>query len=143
MPSDSTTLRAAVSRTYRRILPWALALTVATCSDDQSGPSRGGTGYFSFKPVYGISNSLSQFGVVADSVHVLLTRPVDQVVLDTTVFFSPDSATLHLALPILLQSSPESLSAVIEIKAGPTLLFIDSIDVRSWTARRARPASRP
>jgi hypothetical protein len=130
MPSASTTLRAAASRTYRRILPWALALAVATCSDDQNGPTRGGVGYFAFKPVYGISNSLSQFGVVADSVHVLLTRPINQVVLDTTVFFSPDSTQLHLALPILLETSPESLTAVIEIKSGGTILFVDSLDVQ-------------
>jgi hypothetical protein len=130
MPSETLTFRARSTRALRRVLPWVLALAVATCTDDQNGPSRGGTGYFSFRPVYGISNSLSQFGVVADSVRVLLTRPVDQLVLDTTVFFSPDSAQLRLALPVHLESSPETLSAVIEISAGGVLLFVDSVDVQ-------------
>ncbi|HET7042477.1 MAG TPA: hypothetical protein VFI13_10680, partial [Gemmatimonadales bacterium] len=129
MPSDRPTLHAAFARALRQTLPWVLALAVATCSDDQTGPSRGGTGYFAFRPVYGISGSLSQFGIVADSVHVRLTRPVDQVVLDTTVFFPADSAQLHLALPVLLEQSPETLTAIIGISSGPTLLFTDSLDV--------------
>ncbi|HVX88312.1 MAG TPA: Ig-like domain-containing protein, partial [Gemmatimonadales bacterium] len=130
MASDTTTFPATSGRAFRRILPWALALAVATCTNDQNGPSDGGTGYFSFRPVYGISNSLSQFGIVADSIHIKLTRPVDQLVLDTTVFFPPDSTALRLALPVRLEQSPETLGAVVEIKSGPTILFVDSLDVQ-------------
>ena len=49
---------------------------------------------------------------------------------NSAVFFHPDSNSLNLALPIDLESSPESLSAVVEIKAGATLLFVDSLDVQ-------------
>jgi hypothetical protein len=117
--SPNSSVRPVLARVFRRALPWALALAVATCTDDTTGPSKGGVGYFSFRPVYaGITSSLSQFGIVADSVHVLLTRPVDQVVLDTTVFFPPDSLELRMALPVELLQSPETLTAMIEIKAG-------------------------
>ena len=68
-------------RWYRRA-PWLLALAVATCTQDNVGPSRGGVGYFAFRPVYPMASgmSLSQFGIVADSVHIVLTRPVDELV---------------------------------------------------------------
>ena len=129
MSSDSS-IRSRFARAARQCLPWVLALAVATCTDDSTGPSRGGVGYFSFRPVYtGVSASLSQFGIVADSVHVRLTRPVDELVLDTTVFFPPDSASISLALPVALEVSPEVLSAMIEIKAGGTVLFVDTVEV--------------
>jgi adhesin/invasin len=129
MSSDSS-IRSRFARAARQCLPWVLALAVATCTDDSTGPSRGGVGYFSFRPVYtGITASLSQFGIVADSVHVRLTRPVDELVLDTTVFFPPDSASISLALPVALEVSPEVLSAMIEIKAGGTVLFVDTVEV--------------
>ena len=129
MPSDRTSFRTTLARALRQALPWVLALAVATCTDDQNGPSHGGRGYFAFRPVYGINGSLSQFGIVADSVHIRLTRPVNQVVLDTTVFFPADSSKLRLALPVALLQSPETLTAVIGISAGPILLFTDSLDV--------------
>src|SRR6478672_2512325 len=112
-------------RYLRQALPWLLALAVATCTQDQGGPSGSGVGYFSFRPVYNLAGgaSLSQFGIVADSVRIRLTRPVDQVVLDTAVFFPADSTSLHLALPVELQQSPETLLAVITISAGGTVIF--------------------
>lgn len=129
MPSDRQPVRSTASRALRQVLPWAFALAVATCANDQNGPTHGGVGYFGFRPVYGINGSLSQFGIVADSVHVRLTRPVNQLVLDTTVFFPPDSTKLTLALPVPLETSPETLTAVIGISSGSTLLFSDSLDV--------------
>ncbi|MBW8773086.1 MAG: Ig-like domain-containing protein, partial [Gemmatimonadetes bacterium] len=117
-------------RYARQALPWLLALAVATCTADQGGPSASGTGYFSFRPVYHLAGgaSLSQFGIVADSVRIRLTRPVAQVVLDTTLFFPPDSTSLRLALPVELQQTPETLTAVITISAGGTVIFTDSIE---------------
>ena len=127
MPSESTIIRAAVPRTLRKLLPWALALAVATCADDQNGPSRGGTGYFSFRPVYGISSSLSQFGVVADSVHILLTRPVDQVVLDTTVFSNKSETCAERGRPC---------SASGRCRMCVTRPLISSDGVLSWLGNR-------
>ncbi|HET7042740.1 MAG TPA: hypothetical protein VFI13_12000, partial [Gemmatimonadales bacterium] len=131
MPNSSVAPAPRSSRFLRQALPWLLILAAATCTQDQLEPGRGGVGYFSFRPVYGLAGGahLSQFGIVADSVHVTLTRPVAQVVLDTTVFFPPDSTQLHLALPVQIQQSPESLLAVIEIAAGGAVIFRDSVDV--------------
>ncbi|MEP6745420.1 MAG: hypothetical protein ABJB33_07960 [Gemmatimonadota bacterium] len=119
----------ALRRHLRQLLPWALALAVATCSDDQGGPTPGGRAYFSFRPTYQLPQgiSASQFGIVADSVRVLLTRPVAVVVLDTTVPFPADSSAIHLALPVHLQQSPETLDAVIEIRSAGIVIFVDSL----------------
>ncbi|HWA41325.1 MAG TPA: Ig-like domain-containing protein, partial [Gemmatimonadales bacterium] len=123
-------------------MPWLLALAVATCTQDNLGPSHGGTGYFSFRPVYPMAGgaSLSQFGIVADSVHILLTRPVDEIVIDTTVPFPADSTQLRLALPVELASSPEVLTALIEISAGGVVIFRDSLDV---TVKDGAPGNTP
>lgn len=129
MPNTPPPVRAGASRLLRHLLPWGLALAAATCTGDQTGPTIGGQGYFSFRPAYHLAGgaSLSQFGIVADSVHIHLTRPVNITVLDTAVFFPSDSGTLHLALPITLTQSPETLSAVITITAGSAILFQDSV----------------
>ena len=129
-------------RYLRQALPWLLALATATCAQDQGGPSGGGVGYFSFKPRFALAGgaSLQQFGIVADSVHIHLTRPVNQVVLDTAVFFPADSGALHLALPIHLAQSPETLTAVITVTAGPTVLFRDSV---SAEVKDGPPGSTP
>ncbi|HVX87367.1 MAG TPA: hypothetical protein VG940_00455, partial [Gemmatimonadales bacterium] len=130
------------SRGLRQLVPWLLALAVATCTQDNLGPSHGGTGYFSFRPVYPMPGgaSLSQFGIVADSVHVLLTRPVNEVVIDTTVPFPADSTQLRLALPVELATSPEVLTALIEISAGGVVIFRDSLDV---TVKDGAPGNTP
>src|SRR6478735_8376721 len=122
-------LRATLSRSLRHLLPAALALATVTCTQDSVGPSNTGMGYFTFRPVYRLAGgaSLAQFGIVADSIHIRLTRPVDQLVLDTTVFFPPDSTSLRLALPVELQQSPDTLDAVIEMSAGGVVIFRDSI----------------
>jgi hypothetical protein len=119
-------------RFFRQALPWLLALSVATCTADQGGPTTTGVGYFSFKPVYQLAGgaSLSQFGILADTVRVRITRPLDQLVLDTAVAFPADSTSLRLALPVILETSPEQLDAVITISAQGVVIFLDSVQVQ-------------
>lgn len=129
-------------RGLRQVIPWLLALAVATCTQDNVGPSHGGVGYFAFRPEYRLAGgaSLSQFGIVADTVHIRLTRPVDEVVLDTAVAFPADSGSLHLALPVELATSPEVLDAVISISAGGVVIFLDSLQV---TVQDGAPGNTP
>jgi hypothetical protein len=119
------------SRPARRLLPWLLALATATCSTDRTGPGTDGRGYFGFRPVYQLAEgrSLSQFGIVADTVRVRITRPIDQLVIDTAVVFPADSSSLSLALPVELESSPELLDVVITISAQGQVIFVDSLQV--------------
>jgi hypothetical protein len=129
----ATSVRATLSRTLRHLLPVALAFATATCTQDNTGPSDTGRGYFSFRPVYQLAGgaSLSQFGIVADTVRVRITRPVDQLVIDTAVAFPADSSSLSLALPITLLSSPELLDAVVTITAQGAVIFVDSLQVEA------------
>ncbi|MEO6068303.1 MAG: hypothetical protein ABIQ41_10035 [Gemmatimonadales bacterium] len=50
--------------------------------------------------------------------------------MDTTVCFPADSTILHLALPVVLEQSPETLLAVIEISAGGVVIFRDSMQAK-------------
>lgn len=132
MSISSPTIRGSLRPALSQALPWLLALAVATCTQDRVGPSDNGVGYFSFKPVYQLAGgaSLGQFGIVADTVRIRITRPVDQLVLDTAVAFPADSSSLRLALPITLITNPELLDAVITISAQGSVIFLDSVQVQ-------------
>ncbi|HEU4763093.1 MAG TPA: Ig-like domain-containing protein, partial [Gemmatimonadales bacterium] len=108
-----------------------LAVAVATCSDEHlGGPSRGGAGYFGFRPVTHLSSPPATFGIVIDSVHIRLTRPpTNLLVLDTTAAFPADSSALKLALLVPLSQQAETLTALIELKASGLVVFSGTQDV--------------
>ncbi|HSC58359.1 MAG TPA: hypothetical protein VLC11_02255, partial [Gemmatimonadales bacterium] len=112
------------ARFLRLVATGLLGLAVVTCSDDHlSGPSGGSRGYFAFRPVTHLSSPAASFGIVVDSVHIVLTRPPSTVVLDTTAAFPADSTDLHLSLLVPLQQQAETLLALVELKAGPSVVF--------------------
>ncbi|HET7025476.1 MAG TPA: hypothetical protein VFI39_09760, partial [Gemmatimonadales bacterium] len=126
LPSTSRRRRPFVSSRALRLAATALlGLAVVTCSDDHlNGPSGGTRGYFGFRPVTHLSAPPADFGIVIDSVHIRLTRPPSNiVVLDTTAFFPADSSDLKLALLVSLTHQSDTLDALIELKAGPNVVF--------------------
>ncbi|MFI5236071.1 MAG: hypothetical protein ACHQXA_10190, partial [Gemmatimonadales bacterium] len=124
-PTTATGRRSSRSSTLLRLAAAGLlAIAVATCSDDHmGGPSRGGAGYFGFRPVTHLSGPPASFGIVIDSVHIRLTRLPSTIVLDTTAFFPADSSNLKLALLVSLSQQTDTLEALIELKAGPNIVF--------------------
>ncbi|MGH7532276.1 MAG: beta strand repeat-containing protein, partial [Gemmatimonadales bacterium] len=125
-PTTPRRRRSFVSPRILRLAATALlGLAVVTCSDDHlNGPSGGTRGYFGFRPVTHLSAPLADFGIVIDSVHIRLTRPPSNtIVLDTTAFFPADSSDLKLALLVSLAQRTDTLDALIELKAGPNVVF--------------------
>ncbi|MGH7591089.1 MAG: hypothetical protein ACREL2_06585, partial [Gemmatimonadales bacterium] len=125
-PTTPRGRRSVVSPRVLRLAATALlGLAVVTCSDDHlNGPSGGTRGYFGFRPVTHLSAPPADFGIVIDSVHIRLTRPPSNaVVLDTTAFFPADSSDLKLALLVSLAHQTDTLDALIELKAGPNVVF--------------------
>ncbi|MGB7213214.1 MAG: hypothetical protein WBC97_11395 [Gemmatimonadales bacterium] len=125
-PTPPRRHRSFVSPRVLRLAATALlGLAVMTCSDDHlNGPSGGTRGYFGFRPVTHLSAPPADFGIVIDSVHIRLTRPPSNaIVLDTTAFFPADSSDLKLALLVSLTEQTDTLDALIELKAGPNVVF--------------------
>ena len=77
---------------------------------------------------------IQKFGLTIDSLRVIVVRPVSDTLADTSVFFNPDSSSLHLALPLLLKSAEETLTVSLILSAGGVPIFSDS---RSMYAGRS------
>ncbi len=111
-------------RDHRGLLALLLTTALVTCTNDRpTGPGRGAVGYLAFRPVLVSPVDLTAFGLTIDSLRVAAIRPVADTVVDTTVFFDPNAASLTLRLPIELRSSSESFQLLLELRAGRLVLF--------------------
>lgn len=109
----------------RGLVALLLATSLATCTTDHNptGPRVAGRGYLAIRPVLETPVALSAFNLTIDNLRVLAIRLPSDTAADTTVAFSPDSASLHLALPVPLQTSPETFALVVQLLAGTKVLF--------------------
>ncbi len=143
--SDAASMprRRRASRGWRVIL--AAAALVTCTSDHTTGPGRFGRGYLAINPVVTSPVDLALFGLTIDSLRVVAVRPVADTALDTTVFFSPDSAILHLSLPVFLQAAVETFVLHLELRAGSIVLFsgTDTAQVSSGAPDTSSTASIP
>ncbi|HTH64466.1 MAG TPA: invasin domain 3-containing protein [Gemmatimonadales bacterium] len=109
----------------RGLVALLLVTALATCTTDHTptGPGRGGRGFLAVRPLVSSPVSLAAFNLTIDGLHIVATRVPSGIALDTTIFFSPDSTTLHLALPLALNSNPETFTLLVELLAGSKVLF--------------------
>ncbi|HXJ29031.1 MAG TPA: Ig-like domain-containing protein, partial [Gemmatimonadales bacterium] len=113
-------------RPHRRgLVALLLSVALATCTTDHTptGPGRGGRGYLAIRPLIQAPADLAAFNLTIDSLRVIALRPPSDTAADTTVFFNPDSTSLHLALPISLTSNPETLTLILQLLAGKKVMF--------------------
>jgi YVTN family beta-propeller protein len=119
-------------RPHRRgLVALLLSMALATCTTDHTptGPGRGGRGYLAIRPLIQAPANLAAFNLTIDSLRVIALRPPSDTAADTTVFFNPDSTSLHLALPISLTSNPETLTLILQLLAGKKVMFSGSQSV--------------
>ena len=102
-------------------LLFLLALT--TCKDNPIAPGHGGRAFLAVQPVLTDPVNLSAFGLTIDSLRVTVVRPVADTVADTTVYFSPDSTEIHLAIALVLRAPVETLGVHLALSAGGVVLF--------------------
>ncbi|MGH7568263.1 MAG: beta strand repeat-containing protein [Gemmatimonadales bacterium] len=102
----------------------ALAVAAATCRDAPlTGPGRGGVARLAFQPVLAPGAELATFGITIDSLRVVVIRPVADTLEDTTAFVHPDSATIQLAVTVLMQQPAETLIVAFEFHGAGLVLF--------------------
>ncbi|MGH7537466.1 MAG: Ig-like domain-containing protein, partial [Gemmatimonadales bacterium] len=119
----------------------AASIALTTCSDESPGPNRPGMGTVVLLPRFAPGVSPAAVSLFIDNVHLTLIRPPDEVVLDTIVPFSLDSATLRIQLRVNLEAVSESLDAALELRAGGVVLFTDT--VRILVTQGGPPAGPP
>ncbi len=123
-----------------------LSATLVTCtSDHPTGPGRFGRGVLAIRPVLASPVDLAAFGLIVDRLRVVAVRPVADTALDTTVVFSPDSASLHLSLSVLLHAAVETFVIHLELRAGSVVLFsgVDTAQVSSGPPDTSSAATIP
>lgn len=114
------------SRSLHRVAAvLGLALAAVTCRDAVGPRSGAGLGQLAFAPIMPSDAVLASFGLVIDSVRIVVIRPAapPDTLADTTVALPPDSSALELDLHVPLIASPETLTVSIVALAGTRELF--------------------
>ncbi|HMA40249.1 MAG TPA: Ig-like domain-containing protein, partial [Gemmatimonadales bacterium] len=121
---------------------------LATCTSDRTptGPGAGGAGgrgYLAIRPVLASPVNIAAFGLTIDSLRVAAIRPVADTVVDTTVFFDPNAASLSLSLSVPLLSSPETFVLLLQLRAGTRVLFsgLDTVQITTGPPDTSSAAS--
>jgi uncharacterized protein YjdB len=119
-----------------------LTIGIATCSDESPvalRPTSGTTGRVAFAPVFSreaaavLAQRESFAAVSFDHVHLVLTRPENEVVVDTTLAFTPESPDLRLELTVPVRTPNEVFTGVLDfVNAGAAVYHGDISRVVSY-----------
>ena len=113
-------------KTFYRIWPaFLLALSVATCRDNPNAPVNYGPGYLSLSPRIDPDIDPSSFGIVIDTIGVRISRleSPKQFIIDTMVFFHPDSEFVDLGWAVSLRQASEMFRLTLFLKGGGFIVF--------------------
>lgn len=109
----------------------ALSLSVASCSE-QITSGHGRIANVAIVPQMSLADqeifgSLNTFALNVDNVHVTLFQSATETMLaDTVVQFSVTASQIAIQVAVHLDSAQENLSASIQLRGGPTVLFAGS-----------------
>ena len=135
--------RRAVDGSTRRAT-LALALVLLSACGDPAGT--GGTAMLILRPSFAPGTSLAALSLVIDNVHVVVIRPATEALLaDRTAPFSVEAQEVRLSVPVALTQPSETLSVVLELRAGTQVLFSGQQDVavQAGSAGGSAPANIP
>jgi adhesin/invasin len=111
----------------------ALAIAASSCSDGPAGVPRGNLARVAFTPRFArgpaSSDQTVDFGLSFDRVRVVVRRPPSQIVVDTTVSFTPGDADLSLDLQVTTVVDNEAFDVLLEYRDGDRVLFQGSATV--------------
>lgn len=90
------------------------------------------------RPVYTASVGFAEFGIVADSLRMVVVRPPADTLHALTLFFDPDSSQIHTELRVVMRAPVETLTVHLELRGGGYALFSGTALV---AVRAGRPAA--
>ncbi|MFN2315557.1 MAG: hypothetical protein ABR551_09710 [Gemmatimonadales bacterium] len=121
-----------------RWTPLALLALLAGCGDAATdGSGRGGQAALAVAPEYPAGYVAGSLNLVVDQVKVRVVRPPSEWVMDTTAAFPADAQSVSLRVQVPLKARVERLEVVLELWAGPLLIFAGSRSVEIAEGGRA------
>jgi hypothetical protein len=112
----------------RYALP-ALLAVLAGCADAATDGSGAGRAGLSVVPEYPAGYVTGSLNLVIDRVKVRVIRPPAEWVLDTAATFPASAQSITMRVEVPLKARSERLEAVLELWAGPMLVFAGSRQV--------------
>ncbi len=116
---------------------------LAACRDDPAGLARGGPGYVAIRPAYPSAVDLSAFGLIADTVRIVVVRPPADTLRTLTAYFDPDSSEIRLTADVRLRAAVETLTVHLELRGGGFALFSGTRPVPVRAGRPGTPQEIP
>jgi hypothetical protein len=112
-----------------RWTPLALFALLSGCGDAATDGSGAGRAGLSVVPEYPTGYVTGSLNLVIDRVKVRVIRPPAEWVLDTAATFPANAQSITMRVEVPLKARSERLEAVLELWAGPMLVFAGSRQV--------------
>lgn len=127
-----------------RWTPLALIALLAGCGDAATTGSGGGRAALAVAPEFPAGYAAGSLNLVVDQIKVRVVRPPSEWVMDTTATFPVDAPSVSLRVQVPLKARVERLEVVLELWAGPLLVFAGSRSIEVVEGGRAgQPTSIP
>src|SRR5215472_3924629 len=107
----------------RLMAAFAVTLVGITCRDNPVAPRGGGPAGLAIRPYIKQHIDLSSFGLVIDSLRVVVVHPPSDTLKNVATYFNPDSSQVHLDLSVSLTQPSETLSVSVILSAGGVPVF--------------------
>lgn len=119
----------------------ALAVVLATCTQEPAGPTRRTA--LSVVPVLPAGANVAAFNLTLDNVRLIVVRAPADTVFDRTSAFPANQSSLALSADVPLEQSTETFQVTIQLLSGTTLLFTGTQTVAVTAGQSTPPAQIP
>jgi len=108
------------------VTPWALLALAAGCGSVATDGNGAGKASLAVAPEYPAGLAPGSLNLVIDQVRLRVVRPPSEWLVDTTAAFPANATSLTMRVQMPLKAHQEQLGVVLELMAGPLLVFSGS-----------------
>lgn len=102
---------------------WGLAALMVGCGSVATDGETAGVATLAVVPEYPANFDAAALNLVIDRVRVRVVRPPSEWIADTSAMFPADAMSITMRLSLPLKARQEQLGVVLELWAGPLMLF--------------------
>lgn len=113
----------------RRVAPWALLALAAGCGSVATDGAGSGMVSLAVAPEYPEQFVAGSLNLVIDRVRVRVVRPPSEWIVDTSAVFPANAQSVTMRVSLPLKARQEKLGVVLELWAGPLLIFSGARDM--------------
>jgi hypothetical protein len=116
----------ALTRVRPGLAPLALLALLGGCGDAATGGVGHGRAALAVAPEFPEGHVTGSLNLVVDQVKVRVVRPPSEWVVDTSAAFPANASTMTMRVQVPLKARTERMEVVLELWAGPLLVFAGS-----------------